>query len=92
MMSRLVGPDSGLKQVEVDGVKKARAKDGTFHIEGHAARTLMKTGDWAIVGTRFSAANGFICNDCNFNSVFRDRCGRCGCTNLTPESEETTAE
>jgi hypothetical protein len=82
---RLVGSDRGLKEVQVDGGKPVkRDKDGTFHVDGLMAQQLKKSGDFAVAGTTFKNARGFRC-ECGFVSLFRDKCGRCGGTNLTPE-------
>lgn len=82
---RLVGSDKGLKEVTVnEGKPIKRDKDGTFHVDGPLARTLVKSGDFAVAGTTFTGAKGYRCK-CGFVGVFRDKCGRCGNTNLTPE-------
>jgi len=81
---RLVGSDRNLKEVTInDGAVIPMQKDGTFHVEGAAARALVKSGDFAIAGTNFShVRQGFICTDCGFSALIRDRCGKCGGTNL----------
>ena len=86
---RLVGSDKGLKEVQVgeNGNIAQRQKDGTFHVSGQAAKTLLKTGDFAVAGTTFRSAQGYRC-DCGFVSVFRDRCGKCGSTELSPEENQ----
>jgi len=82
---RLVGSDSGLKEVTLNDSKPIkRDKDGTFHVDGLTARTLVKSGDFAVAGTTFRNANGYRCGDCNFVGLYRDKC-KCGSTNLTPE-------
>jgi len=82
---RLVGSDRGLKEIQVnEGKPVKRDKDGTFHVEGAMAQTLVKSGDFAVAGTNFRNANGYRCGDCNFVTLFRDKC-KCGSTNLTPE-------
>jgi len=81
---KLVGSDRGLKQIEVGDKVINRSKDGTFHVEGSAARALVKSGDFAVSGTNFQTANGFRCV-CGFVALIKDRCGRCGATDLTPE-------
>ena len=84
---RLVGSDKGLQQVEVGNKVINRSKDGTFNVSGAEATLLKKSGDFAVAGITFRNAKGFICNECDFVNVFRDKCGKCGCTELTPESE-----
>ena len=83
---RLVGSDRGLKQVEVNGKVINRSKDGTFNVSGNDASILKKSGDFAVAGTTFQSAKGYRC-ECGFVSVFRNKCGKCGSTNLTPEEE-----
>ena len=84
---RLVGSDSNLKEIQVnEGSVVPRSKDGTFHVEGPNARALVKSGDFAVAGTTFRSAKGYRCESCRFVSVFRDRCGRCGSTDLKEES------
>jgi hypothetical protein len=85
---RLVGSDKGLKEVQInEGSVAKRQKDGTFHVEGQVAKTLLKTGDFAVAGTTFRSARGYRC-ECGFVSVFKDRCGKCGGTDLIPEEDE----
>ena len=80
---RLVGSDRGLKEVTVnEGRVIPRQKDGTFHVEGQTAKALVNSGDFAIAGTNFRSARGFVCQDCGFNSLYRDHCGRCDGSNL----------
>ena len=85
---RLVGSDKGLKEVQInEGSVAKRQKDGTFHVEGQAARALVKSGDFAIAGTNFRhVKQGFICQDCGFNALLKDRCGKCGGTDLKEEN------
>jgi len=85
---RLVGSDRKLTQIELgDGGKIVdRAKDGTFHVDQTTAKELVKSGDFAVAGTTFRSAQGYRCQ-CGFVSVFRDRCGKCGSTDLVPEEE-----
>jgi len=83
---RLVGSDRGLKQVEVNGKVINRSKDGTFNVSGADASVLKKSGDFAVAGITFQSAKGYRC-ECGFVSVFANKCGRCGSTNLTPEEE-----
>lgn len=89
---RLVGSDNGLKEVEVGGRVIPRHKDGTFHVDGAAGQLLKASGDFAVAGTTFTRARGYRCNDCGFMAVFRDHCGRCDGTSLTPEYDEVSSE
>jgi ribosomal protein L40E len=84
---RIVGSDRGLKEVQVnEGAVIPRQKDGTFHVDQSTAKALVKSGDFAVAGTNFRNANGYVCNACGFNSLYRDKCGKCGSTELTPEA------
>jgi ribosomal protein L40E len=82
---RIIGSDKNLKTVDVDGKTINQQKDGTFHTDQYTAKKLVSSGDFAIAGISLHNAKGHICNKCGFNNVFRDKCGRCGCTELTPE-------
>jgi hypothetical protein len=83
-MTRYVGPDSGMAQVDVAGKRVTRAKDGTFNFDGAAERIIKESGDFAQVGITFKTARSWTCDSCDFHSLYRDRCGRCGSTSLTP--------
>jgi hypothetical protein len=83
---KLIGSDRGLTQVEVAGRVVERSKDGTFDVSGAEATLLRKSGDFGVAGTNFRhVKQGFICQDCGFNSLYRDHCGRCDGTNLVAE-------
>jgi len=82
---KIIGSDKNLKSVEFDGKTINQQKDGTFHTDTTTAKKLVSSGDFAVAGITFRDAQGHICNECGFNNVFRDKCGRCGCTELTPE-------
>ena len=84
---RIIGSDKNLKSVEFEGKTVNQQKDGTFHTDQDTAKKLVSSGDFAVSGITFRNAKGFICNECDFVNVFRDKCGKCGCTELTPESE-----
>jgi hypothetical protein len=86
---RLVGSDRGLKEVQVnDGKVIPRQKDGTFHVDGSTGRALAKSGDFAIAGTNFQQARGYVCKcGCRFVSLYRNSCSKCECTELTPEED-----
>jgi len=83
---RLVGSDKGLQQVEVGNKVINRSKDGTFNVSGAEAQLLKKSGDFAVAGITFRNANGYECQSCHFVGLYRDKCGRCGGTELIPES------
>ena len=80
-MSKLLGSDRNLKEVEVGGKVHRQQKDGTFHVDPITARALRKTGDFATVGTVLRTS-GYRCRDCGFHAVFSDHCGRCDGGNM----------
>jgi len=84
---RLVGSDKGLQQVEVGNKVINRSKDGTFNVSGAEATLLKKSGDFAVAGITFRNASGYVCQDCTFVGLYRDKCGKCGSTNLIPEEQ-----
>jgi hypothetical protein len=65
--------------VTLDGGKEHLLhKDGTFHVDEATGRTLVKSGDFAMVGINFrSASQSFECPDCGRENVIKDSCG-CG--------------
>jgi len=86
-VSRLVGSDRGLREVEHGGRTHRRQKDGTFHVDPVTAKQLVRTGDFAVAGTNFARARGFVCQDCGFNALLADHCGRCNGSNLVAEED-----
>ena len=82
---RLVGSDRGLQQIEVGNKVINRSKDGTFNVSGPEATLLKKSGDFAVAGITFRNTNGWICKACNFIGLYRDKCGKCGGTELIAE-------
>lgn len=82
---RLLGPEDGCKQAEVGGRVHHRQGDGTFHVNDGTARVMIQSGDFTIARTNLSGVTGYRCGDCGFLAVFRDRCGRCGGTDLLAE-------
>jgi hypothetical protein len=82
---RIFGSDENMKSVEFDGKVIEQQKDGTFHTDQYTAKKLVSSGDFAVAGITFRNIKGHLCNECGFNNVYRDKCGRCGCTELTPE-------
>ena len=84
---KLVSSDGGMKEIDVNGKRLKRQKDGTFHVSGPEAHMLKKTGDFAVAGITFTGATGYRCQDCNFLSLYRDRCGQCGGTDLVKEED-----
>ena len=83
---RLLASDSQLKAITVnDGPEIKRSKDATFHVDDVTGRSIAKSSEFAVVGTNFRTARGFVCQSCGRINVFRERCGKCGSTDLTPE-------
>jgi hypothetical protein len=84
---KILGSNPGLQEIQLgeNGPIKKRDKDGTFHVDDALGKQLVKTGDYAATGTTFRGARGYVCNSCYFTSLFRDKCGKCGSTDLTPE-------
>jgi len=86
---RLIGSDKGLKEISInDGSPIPRQKDGTFHVNERVGKNLVKSGDFAVAGITFQNADGWRCTACSFVGLFRDKCGRCGCTELVREEEK----
>jgi hypothetical protein len=87
-MSKLLAPDTGMKQVDIDGYRLTRnEKDGAFHVSGELARRLKSTGDFTEAGMNLSkVAKGHWCPNCKFMAVFK-KCGRCGSEDTIPDTE-----
>jgi hypothetical protein len=86
-MARLLAPDTGMKQVDIDGYRLTRQADGAFHAPEELARRLRSTGDFTPAGMNLSkVASGHWCPACKFMGVFT-KCGRCGSEDTIPESE-----
>jgi len=86
---RLVGSDRALTSIQVnEGKVIPRHKDGTFHVDGVNARSLVKSGDFAVAGITFRNALGYVCTcGCKFVSLYRNSCAKCECTELLPEEQ-----
>jgi hypothetical protein len=83
---KLLASDRKLTEMTVnDGPVIKRQKDAAFHVDDAMGRSLVRSGEWGVVGTTFRNAQGFECQDCHRVNVFRERCGKCGGTNLKPE-------
>jgi hypothetical protein len=87
-MTKLLAPDMGMKQIDIDGFRLTRQKDGAFHVDGELARRLKSTGDFAVAGMtlRKVEAEGHWCPRCKFMAMFAT-CGRCGSQDTILESE-----
>lgn len=80
---RVLASSQGLVEFQVDeGRVRRRNADGTFHVPDELGKKMLKSGEWGRVGTNFRHANDFTCQDCGFNALIRDHCGRCGGSNL----------
>ena len=85
---RLLASDSALVQATLnDGPIIPRDKDGTFHVDDLTGKSMVKSSQWAQVGTNLRTAQGYVCQSCGFVAVFKDRCGKCGGRSLVPETE-----
>lgn len=83
---KLIASDSKLSEVTVDngpGIK--RGKDGAFTVPDQLGKSMLRSGEWGRVGISLRNASGYVCEECGFVSVFRDKCGKCGSTDLNPE-------
>lgn len=86
---RVLGSDRGLAEISFNDDSSTtipRAADGTFHVDDFTGKRLIESGDFAQVGVSLGTlrARGYRCA-CGFLGLFRDRCGRCGSTDLRPE-------
>lgn len=68
-----------------DGKVIKRQRDGGFQVSTQLGKALAKTGEWTVAGTTLRSAQGWICQNCGFLSVFKNRCGRCTGTDLVEE-------
>ena len=76
-----------LQEITVnDGPVVKRHRDGTFHVPDDLGKSMVKSGEWGVAGLNFQHISGFECQDCGRVNVFREKCGKCGSTNLKPES------
>jgi hypothetical protein len=87
---KVLASDNGVKEITVDGsAPLKRAKDGTFHVPERLGRGMVKGSEFAQVGTNFQKPTipGYRCTNaaCGHLGLFRDKCGRCGCTDLVRE-------
>jgi len=82
---KLLASSDSVREVTVNSGKVLTPKKGVFEVSGPDAQILKSSGDFAVVGTNFQGAQGYVCQDCGRVNVFRDRCGKCQSTNLKPE-------
>ena len=60
-------------------------KDGKFHVSDRLGKALVKSGEFMATGTTFRNVKGYRCDGCGRVNVFKNHCGKCDGTNLTPE-------
>ena len=85
---RVLASSAQLTELTVnDGAVRKRNKDGTFHVPDSMGKGMVKGSEFAQVGVNLRSAQGYVCADCGFVAVFKDRCGRCGGSTLQPEEE-----
>jgi len=83
---KLLASDRKLQELTInDGPVIKRAKDDTFHVDEATGKSLKRSGEWAVVGVNLRGAQGYVCQGCGFVAVFKDRCGKCGGTDLVLE-------
>ena len=84
---RVVSETPGMKDFTIEGGKPiTKARDGKFHVPDRLGKSLVKSGEFMAIGTTFRTAQGFVCQDCHRVNVFRNKCGKCGGSNLVPEA------
>lgn len=83
---KLLAANDGVREVTVNEGRVIKPKKGVFNVNGIEATILKQSGDFTVAGTTFQTAKGYRCSDCKRVNVFKDKCGKCGSTNLTPEA------
>ena len=85
---RVLASSAQLHEFTVDnGPVVKRDKDMTFHVDDATGKGMVKSSEWAQVGTNLRTAKGYVCQSCGFVAVFKDQCGKCGGRSLVPEQE-----
>lgn len=83
---KILSDAPGMREFTVnDGKVIKRQKGGAFNVSTELGKALAKTGEWTVAGTTLRTARGYVCQSCGFVAVFKDRCGKCGCTDLVEE-------
>ena len=83
----LLASDKKLTAITVEGGPEIkRGKRGTFTVDDRTGKAMLRSGEWGRVGMSMRDAPGYRCA-CGHLSVFKDRCGRCGATDLEPEED-----
>lgn len=81
---KVLSPDKAAIEAESgEGGPLYRARDGVFDVPDSVARRIVRAGG-SYRATAFTHARGFVC-ECGFRALIRDRCGRCGATDLREE-------
>ena len=80
----VLAPDKAAIEAEIgEGGPLYKAKDGVYDVPPSVARKIVRAGgSYRLVA--LSSAKGFVC-ECGFRAVMKDRCGRCGATDLREE-------
>ena len=85
---KVVSETPGMRDFTInEGKVISKQKDGRFHVPDTLGKSLVKSGEFMAVGTTFREVVGYRCWDCGFLAVFKDKCGKCGGSNLEPEEE-----
>jgi len=83
---QLLSTDIAAHQVQVrEGGRVYQAKGGVLEVDDPKDAKIMRL---AGCSARFAQAVGgltFVCPHCGFRAYFKDRCGRCGATDLEEE-------
>jgi hypothetical protein len=83
---KIVSETPGMRDFTInDGKVISKNRDGKFHVSDSLGKSLVKSGEFMASTISLRNASGYVCEDCGFVSVFKDRCGKCGSTDLNPE-------
>ena len=89
-MARLVAPDKGVRETEVNGQVYKPDRGGIYNVDSASAARAMKAEGYFEAAlnpyTSNDNARGFTCVECGFGSWFR-LCSRCGHTNGEPQRD-----
>lgn len=85
MTRKFFAPDSGIKSVNIEGMRTgtnqriARDSKGFFNAESKSQASALKAEGFVEASLTGAApkAGGFHCDDCGFEGWFK-KCGRCG--------------
>lgn len=89
-MARMVAPDKGVRETEVNGRLYKPDRGGIYNVDSpSAARAMKREGFFEAALNAVDSKDsqrGFNCVECGFGSWFR-KCSRCGHENGTPERD-----